>query len=194
MAYSNHLNGTPVCNNYSNHYNHSWGDGCSKNISRPGGGHNSHSSHSSASHNNHSIVAPSAYPLPISSDAPNKWVRLRDAVPDLKVLRNEIIKLSTTKVSSTGVPITTTPVPVQNTDEKLAPGQPALRAQINETISQIDNLWGQIKGGSSGLSQLPTGALRRKSDYKTIIEKAQELANTSQPPSMGYSNHTNYSY
>ena len=201
---NNHTNnnsgykGSHVDQGLSNHNNKVGG------VAAPGFYYNNHAntptSHSNGiyctqyykNHNNGDISAPAAYSLSIKESDPDKWTDLRSAVADIKNLHKEITKLSRTKVQSTGAPITNyEPTPSWNADTNFVAGKPAKVEQINETISQVNALWTQIKGGSSGLTTKQRGDYMRRQDYKDIIKKAQELASTSQPPAIGYVNHYN---
>jgi hypothetical protein len=151
--------------------------------------------HTYANHVNYSRTAPAAYTLPISTATPDRWTTLSSAIDDLKTLRDEIQKISETKVKaksgSTRPVINFDTTRVENADAKFAPGQPAQAAQINETITNIENLYNAIKGTGSGLTSINIGTPRRKQQYKDIISKAQILASENQPQSTGYANHVN---
>ncbi|GBR75161.1 hypothetical protein NO1_2200 [Candidatus Termititenax aidoneus] len=148
-------------------------------------------------YNNHqdSIrTAPAAYTLPISTTTPDGWTTLSSAIEDLKTLRDEIQKIAETKVkkAASGVRpvIDFNTTKTENADAQFGYHKLARAAQINETITNIENLYQAIKGTGSGLASKTAGVSpRKKQDYKEIISKAQDLASEEQTKASGYANY-----
>jgi hypothetical protein len=125
------------------------------------------------------------------------WTDLASSIEDIQKIRDEISKLAEQKVKSDGKGFKDNENPVNNYNraEDFAAGQKARVEQLNETITNVQNLWRQIKG--SNTSELTTKARyspMRKQDYKDILKKANELAELTQKPENGYINHFNSGY
>ncbi|GBR73261.1 hypothetical protein NO1_0673 [Candidatus Termititenax aidoneus] len=155
-------------------------------------------------HANYSIAYPPSFELEgISKTSTNAWTNLSSAIPDIKKLRDEIKRITTKYGTQKGIaangsltsgkgPIQWETATTENAETEFGYGKMARAAQINETINNVETLWQAIKGGSSGLPSLKNkGDPRSKADYKTIIEKASELAKIDQTPATGYLNHLN---
>ena len=163
------------------------------------GGYNNHSNTVQVDsyyndHNDTTADYPRAHALKggITPASTQKWVELKDAIDDLKNLRDAIQEISVTKVKKGGEKIDFDTAMEENSDKQFAPGRNARAAQINETITNIENLWGAINGTTLGLTPKTVGDKIAKQDYTDIITKAQELASVTQTPAAnGYNNHTN---
>lgn len=145
--------------------------------------------------NVHAKTPPAAWSLRNGnqpSDA-DSWLKLSDGIQDIKDLRDDIRKISETKVKKDGTKITLTPAETENADVQFAAGKKARAAQINETISNLKTLWQDIKGeaGSGWPTTKTAGSNDKilKNDYKALIQKAKDLAETT---CATYLNHANY--
>jgi hypothetical protein len=150
---------------------------------------------------NQSIDYPHGFTLDIAEAGPDNWTTLTSSIPDIKKLREEIKRITdkygTRKaISAEGAlgasvgPIEWETLVSDNRDAEFGANKYARAAQINETINNVEKLWQAMRADASGLPALKNrGDRMRKQDYKTIIRKAQTLAQMEQPPEAGYLNH-----
>lgn len=203
-SYTNHHNG--ACTNHQNNHTNTGYQNYDSNYNTYTDSSHTDTGHSNGfcsnatyinNYNNHTNVhasgKPTSWPLRngmVSANA-TSWTKLNTAIPDLKNLRDDITKISETKVKSDGTPITFTPSNVENADAQFTAGKKARAAQINETMNNLKTLWNDIQGNAgSGWPTVKTAGTTDKilkSDYRILIQKAQDLANAIPT----YINHSN---
>lgn len=183
---------------YNNYYTRGYGN---HNDSYTYANYTNHCKQYYSNHTNYSISHPKPYDIGISASTVRSWKnnkKFKDTIEELKTIRAEIDKLSVEKVHHNGAVITAAenPITAANADGKFNADQKVLKAQINETISNVKSLWGIIKGPNNALHltvpvQPNENRVVRAEDYAIIVERIQDLASIEQSSSIGYANHAN---
>jgi hypothetical protein len=172
--YSDHTNwnGSAWVTNYRDHQNYTRDDG----VDPPTG--------------DRSYV----YDINTPADAFTKDAYIKDQIANIKTLRDDITELPTRKVTSTGGTDTPDPANSYNLDTDFEIDDKALQQQVEETISNVKALWQSIKGDTDNdwagwPASDQDGQTRKASDYNTLRDKLQDLAQTAKP--IAYTDHTN---
>lgn len=177
MVYSDYQN-SGSATNYSDHHNTGgWTDAYAY------GNHVNYSDYHN--HQNYSAPYPQAYT--INTQAFSQDAYIKDSIANIKTLRDDINTLSTKKIKSDGTKITTSPTVVNNEDADFAAGLKQDDLQIEETITNIKNLWQAIKGNTDNSWQNWPADTQddqkiTSANYNFLKDKVQTLANEVQNP------------
>jgi hypothetical protein len=153
-----------------------------------------------SNHQNQTIEYPHAYTVSPTEESINNWYKIdQNSANDIKTIRDQIKKLSQRKLKVDGSVIPSdASVPLSytwNDDTRFNTGQPLKVEQINETITNVNNLWKLIQGGVTGpLTTKKRGDLAKKADYIPIRNTIQTMAGQSRTPAQGYANHFDSGY
>lgn len=118
-------------------------------------------------------------------------------------LRSDLDAITTKKVKKgvgAGQELQNIPAWQQNSASKFNLGVTASKAQIEEVMTTIKNLWKDIKAESNPSGTWPDFSVSHpkinNTDMINLIDRSQNLADENQPRSSGYLNcaHTNYNY